>query len=431
MSGEDGPMTGWRKTLVAAFVVTACAGACGSPAVDAPEFNGERLFADVQHYAELGPHVSGGAGDEATRDWIASELAAAGYDVEINDVPHRIWRPGPTTITAGEGTIEAMVLGWPPETPSARVVEGPLRAAADAGEGDIALIRLVRPITGPLPAGAQTQLEDALARGAAGAVVLTETISGAPYAFNLRRDEEPRSAPVVVAGSLPGASLDGALAEGRVAQISIDGVYTPGGSWNVVGRLDRAGTRTVTVSTPRTGWGTSGAERGPGVAIFLALAHWAARTGDADLVFVATGAHEIGHSGMDQFLVEGAPPTARTALWLHLGSSIAAWSWADEASKSAAEPSGENTGTRWLVYSADLTFAVSRLFTGLDHQHSPAWISAFGEAADIRSAGYRTFFAFAGAHDYFHLPDDDAANTAPELLEPRARAAAALMSRSL
>jgi hypothetical protein len=79
------------------------------------------------------------------------------------------------------------------------------------------------------------------------------------------------------------------------------------------------------ISTPSSGWFHCAGERGPGIAIWLALARWSShRESTVRYTFVASSGHEIGEQGMRSFLASQAPRPSEVDIWLHLGASIAA-----------------------------------------------------------------------------------------------------------
>lgn len=389
----------------------------------------QALQAHLERYSSFGHHRSGGPGDQATRDWLSEELRLAGFEVEIQTVPIRQWHHDAAFIQTPDAQIDGFPLWWPPETEAARSAHGPIKPIQEAALGDIGLLRIDPHLLSSLRAEHISAIQESHARGVAGVILLTETISGEPFAFNAWSNRSP--VPVLILGSEHDAALTSLLESGSKVELAIAGNYEDAETSNVIGRLERSGDQTVTVSTPRTGWFNAGAERGPGIALFIELAKWAAGEGDADLVFVATGGHEIAHVGMTLFMESGAPDPDKTANWVHLGASIAAFDRSDRAGGHKSDSAHQNTKTRWVIYTGNMTLRVFKLFRGLGYQHSPAYISVFGEAKDIHEAGYDRFIAFAGSHPNFHLPSDTAVNTSGEILAPTGLAVQKVMLGNL
>lgn len=403
--------------------------ACGKPPVS-DVIDASSLQAHLDRLDSAAPHRAGGAGDMASRDMVVETLTAAGYDVSLETVPIRQWVHENASLKTDGQTLEGFPLWWPPVDAAARQTTGRIRSAQEASSGDIALIRIPSQIESGLKKKARQQLTATLENGAAGVILLTETVSGEAFAFNTSKTPEPFDVPVLILGSTHEPALDAAMAAGSPVSIALEGRYEDLETWNVIGRMDRPGDEVVTVSTTRTGWYSSLAERGPGIALFLELSKWAAQTGDADLLFVATGGHELGHIGMDQFLTgENAPDPKRTALWVHLGASIAAYQM--DGTTGGTHQNLQNTESRWIIYSANQLWRVRKLFGDMGYQQSPGFISTFGEAAEIKHAGYDSFFAFAGAHDRFHLPGDSQDTTDGTIVKPAGDAVVALMRPAL
>jgi len=79
------------------------------------------------------------------------------------------------------------------------------------------------------------------------------------------------------------------------------------------------------VMTPRSGWWTCAPERGGGIAAFLEIMRAVqVLRAPRSVIFTANTGHEIGHTGLDQYLND-YPELVKNALaWLHLGANFAA-----------------------------------------------------------------------------------------------------------
>ena len=112
---------------------------------------------------------------------------------------------------------------------------------------------------------------------------------------------------------------------------------------------------------------------------------------------MGTGAHELGHLGM-QHLVGRAPSPDQTGIWLHLGASL------------AAVALDERYGRPRLQY-AMVSQPVAELFEtwlGADHwTRLPATAAAPGETGDVIRAGHQRVIGLAGSFPGFHTPGDD------------------------
>lgn len=389
-------------------------------------FDPAGLEADFQRYVALGPHRSGLDGDRASADWMAGELTRAGYAVERQMVPFRQWVHEAAWLEIDGERLEGFPLWWPPTAEDARRAAATMVDGAQASQGDIAVITVPTQLQGGLRPGTRQAITDAIATGVAGIVLVTETPSGEPYAFNAPAQPDAWPVPILIVGSAHTNAIERAMSDGGTAELQLVGHYIETETENTIARLARGGERTVVVSTPRNGWFLSGGERGPGVALFLATAEWALATGDADLVFVATGGHEVGHIGMSAFLAERAPPPADTALWVHFGSSIAV----KDRSRLEDDPP-LYTDNRWIIFTPGQVPKVQASFADLGYTPVLSTFDAFGEAKDIRDAGYPEFFAFAGWHPFFHQPEDDATSSSGELIRVPGEAVTELIAPDL
>ncbi|HET9160790.1 MAG TPA: hypothetical protein VFN88_09270, partial [Caulobacteraceae bacterium] len=194
--------------------------------------------------------------------------------------------------------------------------------------------------------------------------------------------------------------------------------------WNLIGRFDHGAEKTIILSTPRSGWFTCTAERGSGLAAWLALAHWlAAEARGYNLELLATSGHEYLYMGGEEYLNHKAPPPARTRLWCHIGASLAARGWREEGGVLRPLPTVD-TG-RALTATADILERVKEAFhglPGLENTRVGDRANAAGELVNVIEAGYPTAIGEAGLHPYFHTRSDDLRCSSGELIRPAALA---------
>ena len=81
----------------------------------------------------------------------------------------------------------------------------------------------------------------------------------------------------------------------------------------------------VVVITPRSGWWRCAAERGGGLACWLEAIRAMAEARPARRVqFLASSGHELGHLGLDEFLLANPRLVGTAYAWVHLGANIGA-----------------------------------------------------------------------------------------------------------
>ena len=216
------------------------------------------------------------------------------------------------------------------------------------------------------------------------------------------------------------------------AKMTVEG---PGGFRNGKNTVARRGAsgKWVIVSTPQSGWFTCGGERGPGIAMSLALAKWAAqRDFPVRFLFVATSGHEWTDFGAHLFHEAIAPDPKDTLLWFHLGASFGARAYQETAS--GLQALDTPNALRTLMASEDMAASCRAAFAGQVsiEQPAPADLSkALGEYRLVLEEGYPSSAGFWGANAKFHTAMDGADSTTGAIMEPVARAVAKVIEERI
>jgi hypothetical protein len=388
-------MTTSRRSLLGAAGVLAAAAAPVAKAAAKHPRPGDAAWLQgvLERYAGFGVKASGGPGDNACGQWLEAELGRAGYLCRRQRFEIPFFEPGRATLTCGETSApvipQAIVAPTPPEGVTAR-----LKLAADPGDltGAIALVTLPYSrwiaLAQPPVAGA---LSDALARGAAGVVLITTGPTGEAIALNVSSRKPPPPRPVAVLAPKDAAPFLKAAREGRSATLVLDGRGGRRSAFNLVARLDRGAAKTIVISTPRSGWFTCAAERGSGLAVWLWLARRLARADHGvNIELLATSGHEYEYIGGELYLQHEAPRPEATPLWVHIGASAAARDWHELGPKLLPLPSADSE--RFLTATADILEETRHAFRGLNGLEA-AYLAdkamAGGELTNVLDAGYR------------------------------------------
>jgi len=418
-------MTPSRRTVLGASGALAAASAL--PASAAPAVGDAAwLQAVLERYAGFGVKASGGTGDNACGAWLEGELKKIGYRTERQTFQAPFFDAANVTLVSG--SARAAVIPQAPVTPTGSVgVTGPLRAYDPTADlaGAIALISLPKrgwaAIADPQ---VNRPVTDALRRGAIAAVAITNGPSGEAVALNARPERPPFDKPVAILAPKDAAPFLAAAKAAAAATLTTAGRGGTRPAWNLIGRLDRKAEKTIILSTPRSGWFTCVAERGSGLAAWLALAHWlAADQRGYNLELLATSGHEYLYMGGEKYLEEKAPKPARTRLWCHIGASLAARAWEDQGGVLRPLPTVDPG--RGLTATADILDRVKTIFHGLPGLEATRLAdraNAGGELINVIEAGYPTAIGEAGLHPYFHTRADDLRCTSGELVAPAAQA---------
>lgn len=403
-------------------------GAAARP-VAAAQFRAEQLQRTIDRYHAFGVKASGGAGDEACGAWLIEELQRIGYRCERQayDVP--AYEGAAPELAVGD--TRARLIPQAIVTPTGPGgVRGPLRLAGAPGDRRGAIVLIVLPYARWSTAVGEIErrVRPELAAGAAGVVLVTTGPSGEALALNAPVDRPLFDRPVAILAPNDSAPFVAAALQGRSATLTIAGSAVTRRAFNVVGKLDRRARRALILSTPRSGWFTCTGERGPGVAVWLALAGWAARARlPLDVHLVATSGHEYENAGGEHYIHDLAPKPAATALWLHLGANVAARDWHE---RTPMRPLPSPDPQRYLLASPELLPAVRRAFVGqagLEQSYPAELQSAAGELGNVLRAGYAPAIGIFGSHRFHHARSDDLRCASGELALPVAEAFARLL----
>ena len=386
--------------------------------------SGESLYRDVITYSQLGEHRTATEGEEITTAWITEQLRLAGLQTSFQTFPVRQFFVRETSLIAGDKVVTCFPWWYPCGTGQRPIKASltPFEAGSNRHRGSIVLAK-----SPPNHQSFATSRSDAgqiiadLAKtGALAVVVVIKTPSGELAAINTPEQVDPWQIPVVLVGSEDEAMLTAAADQNREVSLLVDGRDEPQAKTsNVFGRHNRDG-NTIVVSTPRSGWFHCGGERGPGVALALALARWVGRRQPSvSYWFDFNSGHEFNNLGTRKFLGEMAPPPGQVRCWLHLGANIATWDWTESATglQRQAEPG------KYIIRcgSKDILSLVAEAFAGMPGV-KPDLGPGVGELIPVLETGYQGFGVYGGRYRFFHTPTDGPQGTAPELLEPVALA---------
>jgi len=393
--------------------------------------SGRRLYSDLVLYSNMGDHRTATAVDRKTAEWLAGRLQGAGFKVESHPFFVRQFFPEKVTLAVEGKRVESFPL-WPVRATGPVPLPAPLAPAAAQGpwtalKNCIALVTFPRAASVNDESGHAELIAGLASAGAVAVIGVTPGETGELVALNSKVGGEPWPVPVAIAGLRDEPMLAAAAGRGATAELLIHGREDPRArAVEVVGRLDRGG-RLVVVSTPYSGWFRCAGERGPGIALWLALARWAGRpNARTSYCLVASSGHELDNEGIRLFLQEHAPKPDQVHCWLHLGAGIATFDW-ETGPGGFRRLDRPSSRVRLMCNRPDLLSVLTRNFALLRHLKPELTLQPVGELRLMVQQGYRAF-GLAGPNAYFHAPGDlPERGTAPELLEP----VAATLTRTL
>ena len=372
----------------------------------------------IRQYEQLGDHRTGLPGDDATTEWLASELSNIGIEPIVESYPFPLFEYKTAELSADDIHITGIPM-FDGGVTGPQGVQGEL---ADDSEDDlfgkivIANSAIRRDVRWMEP-HAKEHYENIAQRGAVGVIVPTGDPDGKIVLRNAESIRAPFELPALQVEPAAIKQLRSRLIIGGSATLTIDAHRLSSTATNVIANLasaDASEKPGIGIMTPKSGWFTCAAECGGGLTAWLAIAEamnkW--RDRPSSFHFSATGGHELGHQGLIHHLKtydsdqSGMTHPAHT--WLHLGASIGAKHVDVMRGTNAIE--GKMKGARISASSESLmNLAESSIndanISAFEYLPDPVGTPVGGEARDIASRGGK-FISLRGRHHYFHSPQD-------------------------
>jgi len=417
------------STAVAtAATATATAGACRPQGI-----SGDALQADVARYVSLGEGRTGSAASKRGFEWIDRRLIDAGYRTRAIATPVDLQEPERVELDVGTQRITDGFPLWPVAWTGRDGVQARLCAVTDAdcGAGDIIYLRLpFNAFSSAFHPDYRAALQEVLRRRPAAAVAIVDHPSGEVVALNVRGAEEEgtppaRRFPFLVLGQKHESVLQAAAASRQTVRLTMTGKTTPSSDLTLIAESGSPGQKALVITTPRNGWFFSGGERGPGIAVALALAEWLRRHRPEIPVRLAfTSHHELGGAGMKKVLADPEFAVDRVTLWMHLGANIATREAVVRDGRFGFTP-GPNA-QRGIGVTPALFPELQRAFAGRDPIRIDSLADArpVGEMALIARGGAYPLVGVVGYQLAHHTRLDTADSTSPQVLGPMAEALA-------
>lgn len=399
------------QAMAAAPLVLHAGAAAARQALVGP--SGDRIEANLRRYIGFGSKASGGVGDNACGAWIAEELAKAGYTVERSTFDVPFFDPAVVELRI-EGAVATLIpQAIVTQTPEGGVT-GPLvrfdpEQPSVVPAGAIALVDLPREgwstVTHPIIRNAVTACEQA---GARGVIIVTNGPTGEAIALNAPGDVPLFAIPTACLAPRDAESFLKAAKSHAPATLEMRGHAGRRSAFNVVGRWSAPGAeKNVIVTTPRSGWLTCAAERGPGIAIWLDLMRWLPTSGlKLNVVFSSNSGHEYENLGASH-QVEGRLPTPdETALFLLFGAGLVTKATEERNGKLVALP--KPNLKRFCIVTQSMDGLARSQFSGWEGWTDPSFVNdgGSGEAGTAIRAGYPHVIGFVGVNPYHHVAGD-------------------------
>ena len=378
---------------------------------------------DLARYAGFGIKASGGVGDTACGAWIERELAVSGYTVSRQSFEAPWFETSVAELVVDGIAVAVLPQAMVATTPAGGLTGSlvrvdPISVGAATLTGAIAVVNLpAQRWSSALSRPVADTLAKVFAVGAIAAVIVTNGPSGEAIALNVKAASVAGGKPVAILAPKLARPIVLAAAQGKAATLRIAGQGGTRAAFNLIGRIDRGKAQWIAISTPRSGWFQCAGERGSGLAVWLALARWAAQAvPEYNLALVCNSGHEYEYLGSEQAFAAKLPPKpADTAFWLHLGANVATRDY-QELPGGPLLPLPSADPQRFLMVSPPLLRAAKVAFAGqagLEMPY-PTGSGTAGELTGILGAGYASVAGIFGAHRFHHtLADDTRCVSAP------------------
>ncbi len=372
-----------------------------TPALDA--FTAEAIEARIRTFESFGVHRTGWEGDDRTSEWLAEQLRAAGVEARLErfnfprvevQTARLSWSDG----GAGREHADGVPLYDGGFTDRGGIDGELVEDGSDDIFGNLVVATSMLQAGSPLAGRpGYARLQELRDHGAVGVILPSSDPDGAVTVRNAERIDTPLDLPVLQVPASVVRSLTSVMLLGGEGVLEIDADRLTSHASNVVATLPGSDPDAgpLGIMTPKSGWFTCAAERGGGIAIWLALAEAMAATPDRrrTVHLLASSGHELHHYGLQSYLRSHHSLIAGAVAWLHLGASIGA----------RVEPR-----SRMGASDDELHALATGAFAdaGIEgYEPFPAGESGFGEARNIAEAGGR-FVTILGGHAYFHSPND-------------------------
>jgi len=358
----------------------------------------QRIAQIIQEYAQQGIHRTGSDVDNLSAFWMRDRFAA--LDIEATLDPLTLSR-----VVIDEGRLVTPLFEQQGEplydchyTDEAGV-SGVLVALgseqAQTSPQDSIGVVMVPPST---VSPQHTLLDQARREGRFKALLVISDLSYPPDSaavINAEDFREPVGPPTLQVGHRHWDQIQSLMQSQQAVTLIARAHREQATAFNVSARVPgtQPGLPPVVVMTPRSGWWQCASERGGGIAAFLEIAGvFAIAAPVRDVIFTANTGHELGHTGLDQFLHNNPTLIRDARAWVHLGANFAA--------------KGSVIRVQYSDYEneelAGLVLERQRLTPGMQ---TPIGTRPLGEARNVFDGGGH-FVSLLGSNPLFHHPDD-------------------------
>jgi hypothetical protein len=386
------------------------------------EASKKQLSDDVAHYVKLGEHRAGTAVELQTAQWLKQRLQGLSYATRLDPFPIETLLQPSGQLRVGDFTVNAFPQWLPPATSLGKPISNRI-IPLDAVDTTPAIRIVTKAIafTANWIPRLDAIVTEAKEKNAVALVIAIEHSADGLFVCN-QHSHDAFPIPVALIGTRDLKALveNSQLSSGPQAELQLNGQPTKASACNVVAHRPGIG-KTIVISTPLTGWFHCGAERGPGIALWLRIADMLSKS-QRPVLLLGTGSHEVGHFGMEHALAvtREIPKPNEVALWLHFGASLGATKLDSQFRFKSPQALVGRPATEAIAraaLSANLPIYV------------PGNATTLGEAGQVIAAGYEQFVGMSGFFPGFHTVEDKGESIDFEILKKIAQGSEDLIAR--
>ena len=348
----------------------------------------------VREFDGSGVHRIGTPGDIASGEWLLGEASVKA--MAVSKMPVVLDRSiiDEAYLECAQRRIEALPLFDAPATPAHGIAGLFCREGGDGQIGYAEFAPNAASIKGqPLEKMRMATRHSAL-------VVATLSNSGALAPINAQHFSAPFGPPVLQVAGMHCEFLQQQAANKASIKVYSAIRKERTASFNVEASTRAfASEQPLVITTPRTGWWESTAERAGGMLAWLAGVEMAGKLQDENrlqrqILAYATCGHELGHIGLDELIRQRGDLLTKARYWLHLGANLGT------ASNLQMMIRAENRDDGHLMRDLLIAEGYPAEFVAVEPM---AKVS--GEGHDLVKLGAKVL-SMAGSNHYFHDASD-------------------------
>ena len=352
----------------------------------------------IREYESFGNHRTGWPADDQTSKWLIDQLKKFNIPAESENFrfPRVEYREASLTLSGNE-----KIIGTPLYDADFTVPEGILAELCEITDPDLFGKFVVVNSRKLAQENFQNYVDALHKKGVLAMILVNGDRDRNTVLQNAMHIDKPFPFPILQVASSDNKYLKSTMMMGGESHLILDGERLQSTATNVIASIEgnQPDIPAIGIVTPKSGWFTCAAERGGGIAIFLALAESIAAITEPHptVHLLASSGHELNFYGIRAYARTHRDNITKATAWLHLGASIG-----------AREEPKSITATSDADLEKFVHQSLSKSMLEFTDIRSPG--PAIGGEAIILSDLDTRYISLLGGHAYFHSPADTVDN---------------------